>query len=205
MALDKALSSVLRVASTAAMVLAFGFMAYAAFRKFLDTGSINTLGVVVVNAIFVTMFVTRRDATTVSSSPTLWLIAFAGTFLPLLMRPASLSLSLNTGNTIQFVGTCCVVASILSLRRSFGIVPANRGVRTQGLYNIVRHPLYASELITFGGFAIANPSVWNICIWLTDCGLQFTRACAEERLLSTDPDYMQYRSRVRWRMIPRVI
>ena len=90
---------------------------------------------------------------------------------------------------------------MLSLRRSFGIVPAHRGIRTGGLYNVVRHPLYASELVWFLGFAIDNPSGWNIGLWLCDCVLQFSRACAEERFLSVDPIYSQYRTRVRYRLI----
>jgi protein-S-isoprenylcysteine O-methyltransferase Ste14 len=94
---------------------------------------------------------------------------------------------------------------MLSLRRSFGIVPAHRGIRTGGLYNVVRHPLYASELVWFLGFTIDNPSGWNIGLWLCDCVLQFSRACAEERFLSVDPTYSQYRTRVRYRLIPLVI
>jgi protein-S-isoprenylcysteine O-methyltransferase Ste14 len=109
------------------------------------------------------------------------------------------------GNAIQVVGMLSVIAALLSLRRSFGIVPANRGIRTQGLYNVVRHPLYASELLTFGGFVIVSPSLWNVSVWLCDFALQIARAYAEERLLSEDPSYLQYRSRVKYRLIPLII
>jgi protein-S-isoprenylcysteine O-methyltransferase Ste14 len=202
---DKVFASALRVGSTVVLVVAFGLMSYACYLKYSETRSITMLGLVVVNTIFLAMFIVRRDATSVSTSPAVWLLAFAGTLAPLLFRPTAAGMSSTMGNTVQLAGILCIIASILSLRRSVGIVPANRGVRTQGLYNVVRHPLYASELLAFGGFAIANPSLWNICIWLADCGLQFTRACAEERLLSADPSYMLYRSRVRYRLIPRVI
>jgi protein-S-isoprenylcysteine O-methyltransferase Ste14 len=94
---------------------------------------------------------------------------------------------------------------MLSLRRSFGIVPAHRGIRTQGLYNIVRHSLYSSELIWILGFVLVNPSAWNISLWLSDCVLQFTRAVAEERFLSMDPIYSRYRAHVKYRLIPFVI
>jgi protein-S-isoprenylcysteine O-methyltransferase Ste14 len=203
--LGKVFASALRVGSTVVLVSAFGFMAYACYRKYLDTGSVNMLGLVVINTISMSMFMARRDATSVSSSPVLWLIAFAGTLAPTLMRPTTPALLTTMGNTLQLAGILCTVAALLSLRRSLGIVPANRGIRTQGLYNVVRHPLYASELLAFGGFAIANPSLWNLCIWLADCGLQYTRACAEERFLSSDPSYLQYRSRVKYRLIPLII
>jgi protein-S-isoprenylcysteine O-methyltransferase Ste14 len=103
------------------------------------------------------------------------------------------------------VGLCAVAASLLSLRRSFGIVPAHRGIRTHGLYSFVRHPLYASELFAILGFVIANPSPWNISLWLGDCLLNFARARAEEGFLGRDPVYSQYQARVRYRFIPGVI
>ena len=84
-------------------------------------------------------------------------------------------------------------------------MPAHRGIRTEGLYTFVRHPLYASELFAIFGFVIANPSVLNISLWLSDCVLQFARARAEERFLSADPIYSQYQARVRYRFVPGVI
>jgi protein-S-isoprenylcysteine O-methyltransferase Ste14 len=202
---NKLLASALRIGSTAILVMAFGLMAYTSYRKFTDSGSVNMLGLCAVNTVFVALFILRRDATSISTSPSLWLIAFGGTFLPLLMRPNGSGPFMTVGNAIQLVGMLGIIVALLSLRRSFGIVPANRGIRTQGLYNVVRHPLYASELLTLGGFAIVNPSLWNVSLWLCEIGLQLARAHAEERFLGEDPSYLQYRSRVKYRLIPLVI
>jgi protein-S-isoprenylcysteine O-methyltransferase Ste14 len=202
---NKILASVLRIGSTAVLVLAFGLMAYASYRKFMDNGSINMLGLCAVNTVFLAIFITRRDATSISTSPGLWLIAFGGTILPLLMRPNAVGPFTTVGNTIQLVGMLGVIAALLSLRRSFGIVPANRGIRTQGLYNVVRHPLYASELLALGGFAVVSPSLWNVSLWLCDFALQLSRVYAEERFLSEDPSYVRYRSQVKYRLIPLII
>ena len=120
-------------------------------------------------------------------------------------RPTAPSAAALIGNGVQLLGIVAVLAALLSLQRSYGIVPAHRGIRTRGLYNLVRHPLYASELLWMLGFVIANPSPWNIGLWLLDCVLQFTRACAEERFLSVDPVYSAYRTRVKYRLIPRLI
>jgi protein-S-isoprenylcysteine O-methyltransferase Ste14 len=202
---SKLISSALRIIAYAVVVLAFGLLAYACYRKYHDTGSISWFGLLVVNVVFTVMYIARRDATSISSSPSLWLLAFAGACLPLVLRTTAPAPLTAVGNLVQLAGLGAVAASLLSLRRSFGIVPAHRGIRTQGLYNLVRHPLYASELLWMIGLVIANPSVWNIGLWLGACVLQFTRACAEERFLSADPVYAQYRARVRYRLIPLVI
>jgi protein-S-isoprenylcysteine O-methyltransferase Ste14 len=55
------------------------------------------------------------------------------------------------------------------------------------------------------GFVIANLTAWNIALWVCDCVLQFSRAAAEERFLSDDPVYSQYRARVKYRLLPLVI
>jgi hypothetical protein len=60
--LGKVFASALRVGSTVVLVLAFGFMAYACYRRYLDTGSVNMLGLVVINTIFMAMFMARRAA-----------------------------------------------------------------------------------------------------------------------------------------------
>lgn len=202
---SKLVSSALKIIANVVVVVALGLLAYACYRKYHDTGAINWLGLLIVNTVFVAMYIARRDAASISSSPSLWLLAFAGTCLPLILRPTAPMASASVGNVVQLVGICANVASMLSLRRSFGIVPAHRGIRTQGLYNLVRHPLYASELLWMIGFVIANPSAWNIGLWLGDCVLQLTRAGAEERFLSADPLYAQYRARVKYWLIPLVI
>jgi protein-S-isoprenylcysteine O-methyltransferase Ste14 len=199
-------ASALKIIANVLIVLGYGLLMLACYNKYRSTGQINSLGLLAVNGMFVAMYVARRDATNISQSPALWVLAFAGTCLPLALRPTMISPSwAAVGNTVQWLGMTAIVASILSLRRSFGIVPAHRGIRTQGLYNVVRHPLYASELVWMLGFAIANPSAWNIALWLFDCALQFSRACAEERFLGVDPVYSQYLARVKYRLVPLVI
>src|SRR5579863_10206899 len=145
---SKFVSSALRIIANSVVVVALGLLAYACYAKYRDTGSANWFGLLIVNSLFVAMYVARRDAGSISSSPLLWVLAFVGSCLPLAMRPTTPGPSAVAGNLLQVVGLCAVAAALLSLRRSFGIVPAHRGIRTQGLYNFVRHPLYASELFS---------------------------------------------------------
>jgi len=201
---NKILASALKIIANVIIVIALALLTLASYQKYRATGSLNWLGLMFVNGVFVAMYAARRDATNITQSPALWLLAFVGTCVPLALRPTALSPWAGAGDTLQLAGICSILVSMLSLQRSFGIVPAHRGIRTQGLYNIVRHPLYASELVWMLGFAIANPSAWNIGLWLFDCMLLFTRACAEERFLGVDPLYSQYQARVKYRLVPLV-
>jgi protein-S-isoprenylcysteine O-methyltransferase Ste14 len=56
-----------------------------------------------------------------------------------------------------------VVCGKLSLGRSFGLAPANRGV-VSTTYRFARHPIYLGYLITHLGFLVANPTGWNFAV-----------------------------------------
>ena len=97
-----------------------------------------------------------------------------------------------------------VIAGKLSLGRSFGLMPANRGVVSSGLYRLVRHPIYLGYLITHSGFLAANPTVWNIVMLVgADIALMW-RAVCEEQTLGKDAAYREYLQTVRWRVLPGV-
>ncbi len=199
----KWIMSVLRAAGTALVAGFFTLLFISCIRVFLQTHAPDALGLVIVNGLFVILYVTRSDPRSVSISPSEWTLSFAGTTLPMFMRPTSGGFE-GLGLAIQFVGLIVIVAALLSLRRSFGVVPANRGVRQGGFYRWVRHPLYAGEMVFITGFVLVNPSILNIGLWAADCLLQVCRARCEERFLSADPQYRCYRQRSRYRLLPLI-
>jgi protein-S-isoprenylcysteine O-methyltransferase Ste14 len=200
-----ALWRVSRAGTNILLILLFALQAIAGWRHFVSFGTAHAFGLLVVNTLFVTLFVLRRPAKVESVSPGLWLLGIAGTALPLLMRPSDGSMLTQAGDILQLVGFVLLAAALLSLRRSFGIVAANRGVRSGGLYRFVRHPVYFSELTLLLGFVLASPTRINILIWLCECVLQYARACAEEQLLCSDPAYRTYRTQVHYRLVPGLI
>jgi protein-S-isoprenylcysteine O-methyltransferase Ste14 len=107
------------------------------------------------------------------------------------------------GSAIQLVGGLLVLAATLRLGRSFGIVAANRGIQTRGLYRVVRHPIYAAYVLAFGGFVLAHPTLINAGILMGWLVVQVLRVRAEERLLMQDTRYVAYAAQVRYRLIPR--
>ena len=105
---------------------------------------------------------------------------------------------------IQLVGFATVIVALGTLGRSFGIVAANRGVKTRGLYAFVRHPAYTGYLVSYLGYVAENGSTRNIVLLLVGTGAQVVRMSEEERTLRSDLDYRQYLGRVRRRLIPYV-
>ena len=102
------------------------------------------------------------------------------------------------------VGLGLVIAAKFTLGRSFGIVPANRGVIVGGPYSFVRHPIYTGYLITHLGFLIAHPTPWNVMIAVTADAALIVRALIEERVLGADVKYQSYCRRVGWHLVPGV-
>lgn len=146
----------------------------------------------------------RRSTSEISLRPWDWGIAAAGTFMPLLVMPGGASVLHPLGPVLILVGTLVHLGAKLSLRRSFGLVAANRGVKRTGLYRVVRHPMYAGYMITHVGFVIAAPAWWNLAVYAGAWGLLVLRILAEERLLCLDSDYVAYTGTVRSRLIPFV-
>ena len=65
----------------------------------------------------------------------------------------------------MLLGLLVQIAAKLALWRSFGVVPANRGVKTRGPYRLLRHPMYAGYTLTHIGFLIGFPSLSNTLLY----------------------------------------
>ncbi|MBN3799413.1 isoprenylcysteine carboxyl methyltransferase [Burkholderia lata] len=106
------------------------------------------------------------------------------------------------GGSLQLCGIAFQLFAKLSLGRSFGLLPANRGVVSVGAYRFVRHPIYAAYLLSEIGFVLANYSPRNVFMITSWMLLQIGRISLEERVLSEDADYRAYKEKVRYRLIP---
>jgi protein-S-isoprenylcysteine O-methyltransferase Ste14/uncharacterized membrane protein (UPF0127 family) len=160
---------------------------------------------VVLETIVVVLFLVRRPVRTRSTRWADWAAGTAGTFLPLMLRPhGAAEFLVPLGQALEIVGATIAVVAVTFLGRSFGIVAANRGVKTSGAYRAVRHPMYGAYLLTYVGYVLSYPSVVNVCLAGTTVALQVMRAGMEERVLSEDPAYREYVRRTPWRFIPYV-
>lgn len=133
------------------------------------------------------------------------LAAFAGTALPLLVRPQGTSLVPTLiSSTVMFAGLGLTILSKLYLNRSFGLVAANRGVKVGGPYRVVRHPMYLGYIINQAGFLLASFSLLNFSIYLLAWTCQIIRVREEESVLLNDSAYRQFAGKVTARLIPGV-
>ena len=105
---------------------------------------------------------------------------------------------------ILLLGTALTIISLASLGRNFSILPAKRLIVTNGPYKIVRHPVYAAELMMIFACACASPFPVGFIIFLSAIALIVIRVQAEEKLLNTDDTYQTYATKVIWRLMPRI-
>lgn len=136
--------------------------------------------------------------------PFAFLCSIGGTyyFLAVSLAPGVSVIPELAGAALQIVGLFCQLFAKLSLRRSFGILPANRGVVSYGAYRFVRHPMYLGYLITDIGFLLSNFGVQNLIVYGVQFALQAGRIIKEEQLLSADAQYVRYAQSVRYRILP---
>ncbi|ARO30293.1 phospholipid methyltransferase domain-containing protein [Rhizobium sp. NXC14] len=152
------------------------------------------------------LILTRRPTRNASLRLFDWAFTAIGTLFPLLVRPSAAVpfAPLWFCFLAMLLGFLLQISAKLVLRRSFGLVPANRGVKIGGPYRLIRHPMYAGYLLTHVGFFLAHPSFWNFAIYATALAAQCLRLLAEERLLREDPVYAAFMATTRYRLLPLV-
>jgi protein-S-isoprenylcysteine O-methyltransferase Ste14 len=106
--------------------------------------------------------------------------------------------------TLQTISVVWQIVAKVYLGRSFGLMPANRGIVTTGPYKIVRHPIYFGYFLNHIGFLLSTFSLYNLAIYIALYFFQAIRIWQEEDLLKKDEIYASYMQRTQYRFIPGV-
>ena len=174
--------------------------------QFMRTGRVTGLLLVAGESLVVVLTVARRRARFVDRSfgaAVMTTLSLAGP--PMLRGADGVPLVPDAVTVIvSAIGLSLVIVGKMTLGRSFGVAPANRGVVVRGPYSFVRHPIYTGYLITHLGFLVANPTTWNLAIIVVGDTALIVRALMEERVLSSDVEYQGYCQRVGWHLVPGV-
>jgi protein-S-isoprenylcysteine O-methyltransferase Ste14 len=190
-------------------VLVGGFFCWLVVRlitNFISEGNIGSLMLLPSEGLVVVFMVIRRTSRAMSRQIGAWLMALGATCAPMLVAPVSDQALLPVALCAVFalLGLFVQLHAKVALGRSMGIVAAHRGLSLGGPYRFVRHPMYAGYLLGHLAFLALNPSLWNLFVYSVCYALQIPRLLVEERLLSDDPRYCDYRANVRYRLIPGV-
>lgn len=190
----------------AVLAVLFSFFAARMVGSFMATGAYISLIFLVNEAVILGFVLFRHKAKAISLRPFDWAIASGGTLLPLLAVASSGTpiLPLEFCAAIIMTGFAVHLLAKLSLRRSFGVVAANRGVKQSGLYRIVRHPMYLGYFISQVGLLLAGPNLINVTVITLAWAFQIMRIASEERILKEDPSYRELMLRTPYRILPGV-
>jgi protein-S-isoprenylcysteine O-methyltransferase Ste14 len=108
----------------------------------------------------------------------------------------------DAGLVLVTIAAVLSLASLLSLGKSFGILPASRGLVHSGVYRLVRHPMYGAYVLSDVGYALQEANVGSLLLVFAGWVSLFYRIRAEERILCRDERWTPYVARVPYRLFP---
>jgi len=151
----------------------------------------------------------RRPPVRVTPNPLFWLLAFVATYWSMLItgitavgRPL---LPRSITALISLFGLVIVIIARVKLGRNIGFVPAQRRIVTGGIYDVVRHPIYAGGFVAIFSLMLRSYSPLNVVLFSIGIVLFMIKSVVEENFLRADPEYAAYMQRVRWRWIPGIV
>jgi protein-S-isoprenylcysteine O-methyltransferase Ste14 len=190
----------------AVAIIPFIWVAYIRMRSF---GFDLPRVVVVIHAlVFIGFMLTRKTPVRVSTNPWFWLLTFVETYWIILtfavMRRGQLIAPHWVTDSIATLSLALMTWARLALGRSIGFVPALRSLVTRGPYRYVRHPIYLAACLSFVGAVLNGYSPRNVAIFALGILWFALKSLAEESFLRSDPGYVEYMRRVRWRWLPGI-
>ena len=159
-------------------------------------------------AILIITMIIRRPPRRVTPNPWFWLLAFVASygilaFTSFAPNGRPLAPAYVSGG-LAVLSALIMIYARLSLGRSIGYVPANRGIITTGAYGFVRHPIYTGMFVGVTGFLLRSYTPWNIVLGVTIVLLFMIKSVVEESFLKDDAEYAAYMKQVRSRWFPGI-
>lgn len=184
----------------------FGLFAVRTYHKLSATNDIRFYLLLLSEIVPMVFLLLRRPSPTLSDRPSDWLIGVSGSIAPLLITPSP------TQPWVPFIvcyiiilsGICVQLTAKVVLGLSFGIIAANRGVKREGPYRFVRHPMYAGYTLAHIGLLLAMPVAMNAFWYGIAFLLQIARMNREERVLKQSQEYRDLMKRVPYRLVPGI-
>ena len=182
----------------------YAFLVYRIWPEDLSAGALAPALILLSEGMIILFLLIRRHTSDISLRPQDWIVAFVATVAPLMIVKAPEPSNLAVGATLLLLGMLIQAAAKLSLRRSFGLVAANRGVKTSGAYRYVRHPMYLGYMVSHVGFFLMSPILINLIVYSVAWSCFILRIEYEERVLTQDSAYQDFKARVRHKILPAI-
>jgi len=192
---------ILEAAGRAVLVGFYALMLWSAARGFLAQRQPGILLYIILDSLVMGFALLRNPAARLSLSPVDWLVALVPTLLPFFISGGGADVA---GMAVQYLGAMILVGGVVSLNSSIGIVAADRGIKTKGLYKIIRHPLFFGYITANIGVLLGNFSRYNLLCVGGGSLFQLVRIFREEKFLSANPVYQSYKLQTRWRLLPGI-
>ena len=149
----------------------------------------------------------RRGGGWVVLQVVILVIAFvAGVWGPRWPGNAMLPLAIAAG-TVMVAGAILLFAGGAGLGRQLTPFPRpipDGALRQDGIYGLVRHPIYGGVLLTMLAWALIS-SPLALAPWVLGAAFfEFKRRREEAWLAAQHPAYVDYRERVRWAFVPLI-
>lgn len=188
------------------VVVLLGLLASRLIPSAIETGHYQNWLLLVAESCVVFFVLFRRSTDSISLRPLDWALGFGGTLAPMLVTASSDTplVPLALCSFLIIGGMLFQLYAKFTLRRSFGVIAANRGVKVSGPYCLMRHPMYAGYTLTHLGFLLSGPNWWNLGVYSLGLALNISRILAEERVLMVDPAYQELSRKVRYRLVPYI-
>jgi protein-S-isoprenylcysteine O-methyltransferase Ste14 len=118
--------------------------------------------------------------------------------------PAAIVIAGNLLMALGWLGTYFVFRENSFTAATIERAPDQRVIST-GPYALVRHPMYSSMLVMLLGMPIALGSWWGVLALVVMGPVLIARIFDEEQFLAHElPGYVEYKQKVRYRLIPHL-
>jgi len=121
-----------------------------------------------------------------------------------LQRMPGSSLWPEGGMVLILSGAFLSIVSLWTLGRRFGIRPALRGLSVHGPYRVVRHPMYASYVLSDIGYNLQECNLGTAALVIIGWMAMIYRIQGEERVMAHHPEWTAYTDAVRYRLLPGI-
>lgn len=186
------------------LFILFANFAYQFLGSFISDYRYSSLILFAEQSIVAFFFLIRRREVSVSKQDKEVIIANISTILPFFFLPVKEVAEDNIALMLQIIGYIITFLGVLSLNRSIGIIPADRGIQTNFMYKFVRHPLYLGYVLSNFGFAMSNINERNILLLAVSTALFILRIKYEERHLNQNPTYQKLTKTTKYKLLPYI-